>query len=112
MYLATVDWATSKPSLSSSPWMRGAPQSGFARLISPSNSAGTLGLPTRLRDRQRQKGPKANTMPANDRFRPDDRNGACGRGEPAIEPNKQKSIDICQSWPLWHPPAKPNDLLP
>ena len=29
MYLATLDCATSNPSLSSSPWMRGAPHSGF-----------------------------------------------------------------------------------
>src|SRR5216683_863305 len=57
-------------------------------------------------------GPKANTVPANDRLRPDDRKGAYGCGEPAIEPNKQKSIDICQSWPLWHSPAKNVDLLP
>src|ERR1700730_6636184 len=57
-------------------------------------------------------GPKANTVPANDRLRPDDRNGACGRGEPAIEPNKQKAIDIRQSRPLWHPPTKHVDLLP
>jgi hypothetical protein len=57
VYLATVDCATLKPSLSSSPWMRGAPHSGFARLISPTrarNSAKTFDLPTRLRDRQRQ----------------------------------------------------------
>jgi hypothetical protein len=57
MYLATVDWATSKPSLSSSPWMRGAPQSEFAWLISrmrARNSGETFGLPTRLPDRQRQ----------------------------------------------------------
>ena len=33
MYLATLDCATSNPSLSSSPWMRGAPQSGFSMLI-------------------------------------------------------------------------------
>src|SRR5882757_5862033 len=32
-YLPTVAWLTSMPSLSSSPWMRGAPQSGFAWLI-------------------------------------------------------------------------------
>ena len=31
--LPTVAWLTSMPSLSSSPWMRGAPQSGLARLI-------------------------------------------------------------------------------
>src|SRR5258706_1481761 len=29
MYLATLDCAISNPSLSSSPWTRGAPQSGF-----------------------------------------------------------------------------------
>src|SRR5258706_15304205 len=33
MYLATLDWATSNPSLRSSPWIRGAPQSGFSMLI-------------------------------------------------------------------------------
>src|SRR5271167_907831 len=33
MYLATVAWLTSMPSLSSSPWIRGAPQSGLAPLI-------------------------------------------------------------------------------
>jgi len=33
MYLETVDSATSKPSLSSSPWMRGAPHNGFSLLI-------------------------------------------------------------------------------
>ena len=34
MYFATLVWPTSMPSLSSSPWMRGAPQSGLARLMS------------------------------------------------------------------------------
>src|SRR6266851_4050155 len=33
MYLATLDCAMSNPSLSSSPWMRGAPQSGFSMLL-------------------------------------------------------------------------------
>ncbi|PYV09898.1 MAG: hypothetical protein DMG23_09395 [Acidobacteria bacterium] len=33
MYFATVAWDTSIPSLSSSPWIRGAHQSGFAKLI-------------------------------------------------------------------------------
>jgi hypothetical protein len=32
-YLATLDCVTSNPSLNSSPWMRGAPQSGFSTLI-------------------------------------------------------------------------------
>src|SRR5437764_375449 len=33
MYFATLDCATSKPSLSSSPWIRGAPHSGLSTLI-------------------------------------------------------------------------------
>src|SRR3954453_1707827 len=52
MYLATEVWPTSIPSLRSSPWMRGAPQKGFARLISRIScrtSRGTFGLPTPLR---------------------------------------------------------------
>jgi hypothetical protein len=32
MYLATVAWLTSTPSFNSSPWTRGAPQSGLALL--------------------------------------------------------------------------------
>jgi hypothetical protein len=91
MYLATVDWATSKPNLSSSPWMRGAPHNGFAWLmwrIRARNSVAALGLPTRLRDRQRQIGPEAKAMPA------------------------QRAIDICQRWPLGHPPAKHVELVP
>jgi hypothetical protein len=33
IYLETVDWATSKPSIRSSPWIRDAPHSGFSLLI-------------------------------------------------------------------------------
>ena len=56
MYLATVDSAMSMPSLSSSPWMRGAPQSTLATLLSRISrriSAGILGRPPRERDFQR-----------------------------------------------------------
>src|SRR6266481_5370776 len=35
MYLATLDCATSNPSLSSSPWMRGAPHSGLRADLAP-----------------------------------------------------------------------------
>jgi hypothetical protein len=57
MYLATVDCATAKPSLSNSPWMRGAPQSIFSMLIrriSARRSAVIFGRPPRERDFQRQ----------------------------------------------------------
>src|SRR5216684_8298771 len=57
MYLATLDCAISNPSLSSSPWMRGAPQSGFSTLIRRINtriSVSICGRPPRGRDFQRQ----------------------------------------------------------
>jgi hypothetical protein len=57
MYLATLDCATSSPSLSSSPWMRGAPQSGFSMLIRRINTRSSVsigGRPPSGRDFQRQ----------------------------------------------------------
>src|SRR5881398_243750 len=42
MYLATVVCPTSMPSLRSSPWIRGAPQSGFAILIRSMSIANPL----------------------------------------------------------------------
>jgi hypothetical protein len=57
MYLATGVWPTSMPSLRSSPWILGAPQSGLARLISRISwriSSATLGMPARYRDFHRQ----------------------------------------------------------
>ena len=56
--------------------------------------------------------PKPSTVPANDRFRPDNRNRAQDGGKPAIEPNEQKSIGIVQMWSFRRPPAKHIDLLP
>ena len=57
MYLATLDCATSNPSLSSSPWIRGAPQSGFSTLIRRINARSSVsicGRPPCGRDFQRQ----------------------------------------------------------
>src|SRR5262245_26286948 len=57
-YLETVDSATSKPALSSSPWMRGAPHSGFSLLICrirSRNSRSIFGRPALCRYFQRQK---------------------------------------------------------
>src|ERR1700675_2014240 len=57
MYLATDVWPTSTPSLRSSPWILGAPQSGLAWLISRISwriSIETFGRPPRQRDFHRQ----------------------------------------------------------
>src|ERR1019366_677868 len=45
-------------------------------------------------------------------FRPDNRNRAQNGGEPAIDPNEQKTIGIVQVWSLRHSPEKHVDLLP
>src|SRR5713226_3465 len=52
MYLATAVWEIAIPSLSNSPWIRGAPQRGLARLISRVRSRVSLetgGRPFRTR---------------------------------------------------------------
>ena len=57
IYLATLVCPISMPSLSSSPWIRGAPHSGLAMLISRISrrtSSGTIGLPPWRFDFQRQ----------------------------------------------------------
>jgi len=57
-YRATVRSETTNPSFNSSPWIFGAPQSGFScakRWIRPRISSLIFGLPPRGRDRQRQK---------------------------------------------------------
>ena len=62
MYLATLDCAISNPSFSSSPWMRGAPQSGFSMLIrriNPRRSVSICGRPPRT-----SWGHSPNTAPA------------------------------------------------
>src|SRR5258708_4545760 len=57
MYLATLVCPISMPSLRSSPWIRGAPHSGLAMLISRISSrisGVTVGRPPRRRDFHRQ----------------------------------------------------------
>jgi hypothetical protein len=48
MYFATVDWATSTPSLNNSLWIRGVPHSQLARLISWIRSRFSLGIGTSI----------------------------------------------------------------
>ena len=57
IYLATLVCPISMPSMSSSPWIRGARHSGLAMLISRISrriSGGTIGLPPQRLDFQRQ----------------------------------------------------------
>src|SRR5438094_525633 len=57
IYLATLVWPISMPSLRSSPWILGAPHNGLAMLISRISrriSNGAAGRPQRCRDFKRQ----------------------------------------------------------
>jgi hypothetical protein len=57
MYRPTADSATSMPSINNSPWIRGAPHNGFARLIRRTSfriSVSIRGRPPTRRDFQRQ----------------------------------------------------------
>src|ERR1019366_2133634 len=55
---------------------------------------------------------KPSAVPENDGLGPDNRNRAKDGGEPAIEPNKQKTISIFEVRLFRCPPAKHIDLLP
>ena len=83
MYLPTLVSPTSMPSLSSSPWMRGAPQSGFSRLslrISSRTSLGSAG--GQGSDFPSPEQPEALAVPGNDSLRLDD-----DQGRSPIAPN-------------------------
>src|SRR5437879_6253383 len=96
MYLATLDCPTSNPSLSSSPWMRGAPQSGFSMLI--------CRISAQLRFDLRSPSPwarlptpaaaKAGPMPTNEGLGPDDREDLQDRRKPAVQLDQEPAIIV------------------
>src|ERR1700675_328346 len=75
IYLLTLVSPMSIPSLSNSPWMRGAPQSGLARLmvrIKSRTSCETVGLPVSPWTFQVQNNRKPFRLPGDDRLGLDD----------------------------------------
>jgi hypothetical protein len=112
MYLATLDCAISNPSLSSSPWMRGAPQSGFSTLIrqnaqlrvdlrSPSLWAR---LPTPV-------AAKAGPVPTHERLGPDDCENLQDRRKPAIQLDKEPAIMAREPDATLQPTPQDNQLM-
>src|SRR5438445_6728943 len=113
MYLATLDCANSNPSLSSSPWMRGAPQSGFSTLIRrisaqlgldlwpPSQSAR---LPTPITA-------KAGLMPTHEGVGPDDCEDLKDRREPTIKLNEEPAIIVRKLGPAPRLAAQDDQLM-
>src|SRR5664279_1296913 len=99
MYLATLDCAISNPSLSSSPWMRGAPQSGFSMLICRISARRSVSICGRPSPRARLPTPitaKAGPMPTHERLRLDDREDLQNRRKPAIQLDKKPAVVVRQ----------------
>jgi hypothetical protein len=107
MYLATVDWAISRPSLSSSPWTRGAPP--------VERDFGCRPIGRAACPRPRLPAPeqaKASAVPAEQGLRlEDDRRVEQGR-EQAIEADEDQAIHGFQLGSGWCRPFQDEELLP
>src|SRR4051795_11291363 len=99
MYLATEVWPTSMPSLRSSPWMRGAPQSGLARLIFrisrriSGRDAWPAGTPTRF---PAPKGAEACAMPSDNCFRLYDSERVQNTRRDPIQADEDHTIEVAE----------------
>ena len=99
MYLETVDWATSNPSISSSPWIRGAPQSGFSLLIRRMRSrSSTINLrpPCPISRFPAPKRFEARAMPSQDRLRLYDLRYVEQAGPEPHHPHQQRPVTTVQ----------------
>jgi hypothetical protein len=107
IYLATLVCPISTPSMSNSPWIRGAPHSELAMLmsrISLRTSSGTVGRP-RIRFETR-------AMPTNDCVRLDDRQRTASLGKQSIEAHKYQPIKNTEGLPSRSGAPQNVDLLP
>src|ERR1700722_822505 len=114
MYLATLDCATSNPSLSSSPWMRGAPQSGFSTFIRRINARSSVSICGRPPWGARLPTPvagKAGPVPTHERLGPDDCENLQDRRKPAIELDKEPAIMVRKPGAATQPALQDNQLM-
>src|SRR5262245_31029017 len=105
MYLATLDCATANPSLSNSPWIRGAPHSGFSMLIRRIKARRSVSICGPSSKRARLPAPvptKAGSMPAQDGLGSDDRENIQDRREPSIQLDKEPAIAVREPDPPLH----------
>jgi hypothetical protein len=115
MYLPTLVSPISMPSFSSSPWIRGAPQSGFSRLIFRINwrvsfaTVGRPGRPRRIFHVQNSRKPLR--CQPNDGFRPDDDQGRSPIAPDFAQPSPEEPIGGCQFRPL-HRATQDAELVP
>src|SRR3974377_1033970 len=99
MYFDTVDGATSKPSINSSPWIREAPQSEFSvlmRRINSRSSRSILGRPTLFRHPPPEAS-KSSTMPTKNCLGLSDLDDAEPAGPQSNHPDQQCSVTAQQS---------------
>src|SRR5262249_680931 len=104
----TLVWLISMPSLSNSPWIRGAPHSGLAMPISRISrriSTGTFGRPERGRDFQLPIRSEPGTMPTDDSLRLHNRQRIEGTWHQTIEANKNQAIHDTQGQSLRQMPS-------
>ena len=96
MYFATVVCPTSMPSLSNSPWMRGAPQSGFCN-AHLANEVADLGWDTRSPAPRSSFpapiGPEASPMPTEHGLRFDDLQRVENVGSQRVHAGKHQPVD-------------------
>src|SRR5207244_6966167 len=110
MYLATLVCPTSMPSLSSSPWIRGAPHSGLVtdqpaylrQHLWPSPADSRFPAPI---------GSEPCPGPTHYGIRLDDRQRAANIGEQSIEADEYQSVDAADEKPFWRGPPQDIDLL-
>src|ERR1035441_9082818 len=110
MYLATLDCANSNPNLSSSPWMRGAPQSGFSTLIRRISTRSSVSICGRPPPRGRAITAKAGPMPTHESVGPDDCENLQDGRKPAIQLDKEPAVVVRELRPAAHL-APQNDQL-
>src|ERR1700694_2793511 len=114
MYVATVDCATLNPSLRSSPWMRGAPQSKFSILIcriTVRSSKSICGRPPRERVFHRQWRRKPARCHRTSVFRLDNRHHFQDRRKPSIQPDEEPAVVICEPSPALQLTTQDDQLM-
>jgi hypothetical protein len=104
MYRAMVDSATSIPSISNSPWIRGAPHKGFS-FAHPSDEVADLAVDPRaattLARFPAPISPKAAPMPPDHGLGLDHGDRIQNRGEASVQPDEDQPIDVPQQHPRW-----------
>src|ERR1700758_4946178 len=88
------------PTLRSSPWIRGAPQSGLARLIFRTNFERDLRSAAARARLPPSEQAKTGPMPADDRLRLDDQQGVQNAGCKPIKSRENEPVELAEQKPL------------